>query len=100
MKKSSFIFFISSIISIIAIIGCVHIAVTLAIPRLTIGLCLALYIPFCLVQLGLFFRSIESKPEKEFIIKEMLHIQQIRPREVKYVWNYGKSHHLQWIIYW
>lgn len=71
MKKSSIIFLISTILSVGAIIVGIYFAIQFAVPTWAIGLGITLYAPLCFGQLGLFFRSIEAKPEKEIIVKEI-----------------------------
>ena len=63
---------ISTILSIVALVFAVYYSLQLAVPTLAIVVGVSLYIPLCLVQLGLLFRSLETKPEKEIIIKEVV----------------------------
>ena len=72
MKKSTILFLISTILSIVALVFAVYYSLQLAVPTLAIVVGVSLYIPLCLVQLGLLFRSLEPKPEKEIIIKEVV----------------------------
>ena len=72
MKKSTILFLTSTILSIAALVFAVYYSLQLAVPTLAIVVGVSLYIPLCLVQLGLLFRSLEPKPEKEIIIKEVV----------------------------
>lgn len=72
MKKSSILFLISTLSSLIALGLCIYYSLQLAIPTKTIMVGVFLYSPLCLVQLGLLFRSLEPKPEKEIILKEII----------------------------
>lgn len=71
MKKSSIIFLLSIFLSVVAISICIYVGIRQAIPSWLIILGVVLYAPLCLVQIGLFLKSIESKPEKEIIVKEI-----------------------------
>lgn len=72
MKKSTILFLTSTILSIVALVFAVYYSLLLAVPTLAIVVGVSLYTPLCLVQLGLLFRSLEPKPEKEIIIKEVV----------------------------
>ena len=72
MKKSTILFLTSTILSIVALVFAVYYSLLSAVPTLAIVVGVSLYTPLCLVQLGLLFRSLETKPEKEIIIKEVV----------------------------
>ena len=72
MKKSTILFLTSTILSIVALVFAVYYSLLSAVPTLAIVVGISLYTPLCLVQLGLLFRSLETKPEKEIIIKEVV----------------------------
>lgn len=72
MKKSTILFLTSTILSIAALVFAVYYSLLSAVPTLAIVVGVSLYTPLCLVQLGLLFRSLETKPEKEIIIKEVV----------------------------
>lgn len=71
MKKSSIIFLSSIFLSVVAISICIYVGMRQAVPSWFIISGVVLYAPLCLVQFGLFLKSIESKPEKEIIVKEI-----------------------------
>lgn len=71
MKKSSIIFLLSIFLSVVAISICIYVGIRQTVPSWLIILGVVLYVPLCLVQIGLFLKSIESKPEKEIIVKEI-----------------------------
>ena len=72
MKKSTILFLTSTILSIVVLVFAVYYSLLSAVPTLAIVVGVSLYTPLCLVQLGLLFRSLETKPEKEIIIKEVV----------------------------
>lgn len=72
MKKSIILFLTSTILSIVVLVFAVYYSLLSAVPTLAIVVGVSLYTPLCLVQLGLLFRSLETKPEKEIIIKEVV----------------------------
>ena len=65
MKNSTILFLTSTILSIVALVFAVYYSLAIVVG-------VSLYIPLCLVQLGLLFRSLEPKPEKEIVIKEVV----------------------------
>lgn len=62
---------LSIFLSVVAISICIYVGIRQTVPSWLIILGVVLYVPLCLVQIGLFLKSIESKSEKEIIVKEI-----------------------------
>ena len=71
MKKIFTLYLIGIIISIVAIIVAIILAVILEISLLLVFAGVLLYLPICVILVGLLFKSLEKSPSKEIIIKEL-----------------------------